>query len=84
MVLMKKKVSYGTVEDAGIKVNSKMGISEKEHNEIRETEMMTIVVTDSGQVGLYYSDGTPALNGVSAGGFLRRDDPRTIKLKGLI
>ena len=81
---MSYKIPYGEIEDAGIQVNSIMGISEIEKAEIRKTEMMEIVITSSGQVGLYYSDNTPALNGVSAGGYLRRDDERSGKIKRLL
>lgn len=77
-------ILFGEIEDAGIEVNCKMGISDTEHETIRNTEMMRIVITTSGQVGLFYSDNTPALNGVSAGGYLRRDDERAGKIKGLL
>lgn len=77
------KILYRTIEDAGIDVNCRMGISEKEHEDIRQTEMMDLQMTTSGQISLYYSDGTNALNGVSAGGLLRRDDKRTGKLRKL-
>lgn len=78
------KVLYKRIEDSGIQVNCRMGLSDREHEEIRETEYMHICMTDSGLVGLYYSDGMPALNGVSAGGILKRGDARAAKLKNLI
>ena len=77
------KVLYKYVEDAGIRVNCIMGVSEAEHNEIRETEFLEIERTDSGLFGLYHSDGVPALNGTSAGGFLKRGDIRAEKLRNL-
>ena len=78
------EILYGELEDAGIRVNCQMGISDTEHDKIRKTEMMTVVITTSGQVGLFYSDNTPALNGVSSGGYLRRDDERAGKIKRLL
>lgn len=77
------EILYGLIEDAGIEVNSRMGISDQEHEEIRQTEIMDLQMSSAGQMALYYSDGTNALNGVSAGGLLRRDDERTRKLRGL-
>lgn len=77
------EILYGLIEDAGIEVNCRMGLSDKEHEEIRQTETMNLQISSTGQMALYYSDGTNALNGVSAGGLLRRDDERTRKLKGL-
>ena len=75
---------YKHIEDAGIEVNCRMGISEQEIGQIRETEHLDIMKTDSGLFGLYYSDGTPALNGTSAGGILRRGDVRAEKLRTLL
>ena len=51
----------------GIQVNCKMGLSEKEHAEIRKIEVVMVVLTESGLVVLYFSDGSAALNGVSSG-----------------
>jgi len=78
------KIPYGKIEDAGIQVNCVMGISDAEKAEVRKTELLTIIITTSGQVGLFYSDNMPALNGVSAGGYLRRDDDRSGKIKRLL
>jgi hypothetical protein len=77
------EILYKHIEDAGIEVNCVMGLSEREHNEIRETEFLDIERTDSGLFGLYHSDGSPALNGTSSGGFLRRGDVRAEKLRRL-
>jgi hypothetical protein len=78
------KVLFKEIEDAGIEVNCQMGISFEEHNEIRETEYLDLLISNSGQCALYFGDGMPALNGVSAGGLLNRNDVRNVTLKQIL
>lgn len=78
------KVLFGKIEDTGVNVNCQMGVSPEEHNEIRETEYLDLLISNSGQCALYFSDGMPALSGVSAGGLLNRNDVRNVALKQLV
>ena len=61
-----------------------MGASPNEHREIRDTEYLDLLISNSGQCALYFSDGMPALNGVSSGGLLNRGDARNTQLKKLL
>lgn len=84
------RVNLARVLAAGIDVNVDYGISDEERKELAESESLLLVITESGNVGLYHEpcanceELMPALNGVSAGGFLRRDDVRAVTLKRLI
>jgi hypothetical protein len=83
------RVKLGDVLNAGIKLNVQYGVSPKEQAELAESEHLIVVVTNSGNVGLYHEpcarceEFMPALHGVSAGGFLRRNDVRAVILKRL-
>ena len=84
------RVKLGDVLNAGIKLNVQYGISPEEKAELAESERLIVVVTNSGNVGLYHEPCArcevclPALHGVSAGGFLRRDDVRATILRSMI
>ena len=84
------RIKLKTILDAGIELNTQYGISPMEQAELAESEYLIIAITPSGQVGLYHEpcNNAPglmaALNGVSAGGYLNRSDPRNSTLKRVL
>ncbi len=87
---MEQQIQLKKILDAGIELNMSYGCSPREQAELAESEYLMAVVTDSGLVGLYHApcvrleEYTPALNGTSAGGYLRRDDIRAATIRGLL
>jgi len=84
------KIKLRCITLAGIAVNMVYGSSPEETEELLDTEYLFVDITQSGLVGLYHAPCAncdvlfPALNGVSAGGYLRRDDPRSVTLRKIV